>query len=102
MQKRASSSHLTLGVAVLIAATIAGLAHAAGGTFTPADGSPFAVTASPNSIAAGDFDGDHNTDLAVPNDGANTVTILGSRSGASPTAATSPLGACPSQPQSAT
>ena len=97
------SRSVVAGAVVALAATIAGLAHAAGGTFTPADGSPFAVTASPNSIVAGEFNGDHDMDLAVPNDGADTVTILLEEAarGASRTAATSLSGARPRRPQPA-
>lgn len=71
-----------VAAACVVAAALVGLAHAADPTFVPAPGSPFAVVASPNSIAAADLNGDHNTDLAVPNDGADNVSILlGNRAG---------------------
>ena len=46
------------------------------GGFTPAPGSPFAVGASPQSVAVADFNRDGNADLAVLNNGGNTVTVL--------------------------
>ncbi len=46
------------------------------GTFTPASGSPLTVGIAPNSVAVGDFNGDGKLDLAVPNAGDNTVSIL--------------------------
>ncbi|MBD1208970.1 MAG: VCBS repeat-containing protein, partial [Ignavibacteria bacterium] len=39
-------------------------------------GSPFAVGTNPSDIAAGDFDGDGDIDLAVSNAGTNNVSIL--------------------------
>ena len=102
IRRRSSGSRvqrfwLPVGGCVL-AATLVGLAHAAGPTFTPAPGSPFPVAGGPgpNSIAAGDFDGDHNTDLAVPNEGANSVSILlGSRAGTFTPAASVAVGDTP-------
>ncbi len=46
------------------------------GTLTPAMNSPFAVGASPYSVAVGDFNGDGNPDLAVANVNSNNVTVL--------------------------
>ena len=46
------------------------------GGFTSATGSPFAVGASPDFVAVGDFNGDGKQDLAVVNEGDNTITIL--------------------------
>ena len=45
-----------------------------GGTFT--DEGPTPVGTNPNGIAAGDFNGDGRTDLAVSNTGDGTVTVL--------------------------
>ena len=41
-----------------------------------AAGSPFAVGASPESTAVGDFNGDGIPDLAVANESSNNVTVL--------------------------
>ena len=46
------------------------------GGFTAAPGSPFAVGSGPNSIAAGDFNGDGKLDLATSSPGSNNVTVL--------------------------
>ncbi|HYA18576.1 MAG TPA: FG-GAP-like repeat-containing protein [Bryobacteraceae bacterium] len=46
------------------------------GGFTAAAGSPFTVGSNPFALAAADFDGDGITDLAVPNSGGSTVTVL--------------------------
>ncbi|MGA2740903.1 MAG: FG-GAP-like repeat-containing protein [Bryobacteraceae bacterium] len=46
------------------------------GGFTAGPGSPFASGASPASIAVGDFSGNSRLDLAVANEGDNTVTVL--------------------------
>ncbi len=46
------------------------------GTFTQAPGSPITVGSAPDGIAVGDFNGDGKLDLAVANEGSNTVTIL--------------------------
>jgi Bacterial Ig-like domain (group 3)/FG-GAP-like repeat/FG-GAP repeat len=46
------------------------------GGFTPATGSPFAVGHHPNSVTAGDFNGDGKPDLAIANYADNTVTVL--------------------------
>jgi hypothetical protein len=46
------------------------------GAFSPAAGSPFAVGANPNYLAVGDLNGDGHPDLAVPNYGDSTLTIL--------------------------
>jgi probable HAF family extracellular repeat protein len=43
---------------------------------TAAAGSPFMVGSSPNAVAAADFNGDGNPDLAVANEGGNNVTVL--------------------------
>jgi len=62
------------------------------GTFTQATGSPVNVGRTPQSVSAGDFNGDGIPDLAVANNGDNTVTILlGSGSGKFTPAPTSPL-----------
>ena len=46
------------------------------GGFAPAPGSPIAVGFQPFGVAAGDFNGDGITDLAVANYGSNSVSIL--------------------------
>jgi hypothetical protein len=46
------------------------------GGFTPAPHSPFRVGLGPFSLAVGDFNGDGKPDLAVANEGDNTVSIL--------------------------
>src|SRR5437764_687448 len=48
----------------------------AGGSFTPAAGSPLAVGSLPVSVAVGDFNGDSDPDLAVANFGSSSVSIL--------------------------
>ena len=89
--------HLALvAAACVVAAALVGLAHAANPTFVPAPGSPFAVVEGPNSIAAADLNGDHNTDLAVPNEGADNVSILlGNRAGGFTAATPIPVGSAP-------
>jgi hypothetical protein len=51
------------------------LGDGAGG-FTPAPGSPFAAGIAPQSLAAADFNGDGNKDLAVADSGNNAATVL--------------------------
>jgi len=46
------------------------------GEFTAATGGPFAVGVNPDSLVAGDFNGDGNQDLAIANNGGNNVTVL--------------------------
>ena len=46
------------------------------GTLATAPASPFAVGAAPQSIAAGDFNGDGNPDVVTANSVDNTVTVL--------------------------
>ncbi len=47
-----------------------------GSGFAAAGGSPFAAGRFPQSVAAGDFNGDGKVDLAIPNSVSNDVTIL--------------------------
>ena len=54
-----------------------------GGSFTPAPGSPIAVGNSPFAVAAGDFNGDHDPDLAVADELDSQVTVLLGGTGAS-------------------
>ena len=46
------------------------------GDFAAAAGSPLPVGSSPDSVAVGDFNGDGKLDLAIANQGDNTVTVL--------------------------
>jgi sugar lactone lactonase YvrE len=72
--------------------TVTILLGSGNGTFTPATGSPVSVGRTPQSVSVGDFNGDGIPDLAVANNGDDTVTILlGSGSGAFTPAPTSPL-----------
>ena len=60
--------------------------------FTPAPGSPFSVGTAPISVAVGDFNGDGELDLAIANEGPNTVTVLlGTGTGGFTTAPGSPF-----------
>jgi hypothetical protein len=62
------------------------------GGFSPVPGSPFSVGAGPNSVAVGDFNGDHIPDLAVANASDDTVSVLlGTGSGGFIPAVGSPL-----------
>jgi hypothetical protein len=62
------------------------------GGFSQAGGSPVAVGANPESVAAGDLNGDGKLDLATANAGSNNVTVLlGNGSGGFTAAAQSPL-----------
>ena len=56
--------------------TVAILLRQAGGGFAPAPGSPIAVGETPLGLAATDFDGDDDPDLAVANGGSDTISIL--------------------------
>lgn len=46
------------------------------GDFSPAPGSPFAAGPQPNDLGFGDFDGDGNLDLAVPNHQSPFISIF--------------------------
>ncbi|HLY16683.1 MAG TPA: FG-GAP-like repeat-containing protein [Bryobacteraceae bacterium] len=62
------------------------------GGFAAAGGSPIAAGMAPQSLAAGDFNADGNTDLAVANQGDNTITVLlGNGSGGFAAASGSPF-----------
>jgi len=66
------------------------------GTLAAAAGSPFAVGASPNSVAVADFNGDGIPDLAVVNTGSNNVTLLlGNGSGGFTAASGGPFAVAP-------
>jgi len=56
--------------------TVSVVMGAGDGTFTNATNSPFTVGTGPIALAAGDFNSDGDIDLAVANQGANTVDIL--------------------------
>ncbi|MGB6482580.1 MAG: VCBS repeat-containing protein [Candidatus Acidiferrales bacterium] len=62
------------------------------GTFTPAEKSPITVGGDPQCVAVGDFNGDGKEDLAVANNGGDTVTILlGNGDGTFTSSTTSPI-----------
>jgi uncharacterized repeat protein (TIGR01451 family) len=68
----------------------------AGGQLTQAPGSPISVGKGPQSIAAGDFNGDGIQDLAIANNQDGTVTVLlGNGSGGFSQAPGSPVAAGP-------
>jgi hypothetical protein len=54
-------------------------------TFTPSAGSPYTAGTQPRSVPLGDIDGDGDLDLAVTNEGSNTVSIMSNQN--SPTRA---------------
>jgi hypothetical protein len=68
----------SLGLAIVCALglAVAGGAHAAGPSFTPAPGSPFGVGDEPHSIASGDFNRDGKLDLATANISSDSVSLL--------------------------
>lgn len=57
-------------------ATINILQGASNGSFSPASGGSIAMTGTPQAAAVGDFNRDHQPDIAVANYGANATTIL--------------------------
>jgi hypothetical protein len=62
------------------------------GGFSPAGGSPFSVAGFPDSVAAGDLDGDGKRDLVIANGGSNDVSVLlGNGSGGFSAAGGSPF-----------
>jgi uncharacterized protein (TIGR03437 family) len=64
------------------------------GGFSAATGSPLSTGSGPISVAIGDFNGDGHSDLAIANDGDNTVTVLlGTGSGGFTAATGSPFAA---------
>jgi hypothetical protein len=67
---------LDLAIANGANASVSVLSGAGSGGFTAAPHSPYPVGIGPFSLAAGDFNGDGWTDLAVANDGDNTISIL--------------------------
>jgi hypothetical protein len=74
------------------AGTVTTLLGKGDGTFTQAANSPFNVGTFPQSVAAGDFNGDGILDLAVTNSTVGTVTILlGNGDGTFTQAANSPI-----------
>ncbi len=74
--------------------TVTILLNNGSGGFTFAPGGPIAVGTTPKQLTAGDFNNDGFRDLAVPNSGAGTVTILlGNGSGGFTSAGTFTAGA---------
>jgi len=74
------------------AGTVSVLLGDGAGHFTPAAASPISVGLNPSFVAAGDFSGDGNLDLAVANFSSNTVSVLlGDGQGNFTPAATSPI-----------
>ncbi len=93
IQATISARGTALAVALSVSALVLVPAVALGvpGDFTQPASSPETVGDNPLSIAAANFNGDANTDLAVPNVGADNVTILlGDGAGNFTPAATSP------------
>jgi hypothetical protein len=79
-----------------VLAVAAGVAYASSLAFTSAPGSPFAVDLHPNSIGAGDLNGDKNVDLVTPSEDSNSVSILlGDRDGAFVAASSAATGTSP-------
>src|SRR5262249_7874186 len=71
-----SSPFLDLATANAANASVSVLFGAGSGGFTPGPPSPYPAGSGPFSLAAGDFNGDGWTDLAVANAGDNTISIL--------------------------
>ncbi len=85
---------LDLAVANFNDANVTILKNTGAGNFSQPASSPEFVGLQPSSVAAADFDGDGDVDLAVTNSGAATVTILENAGNANFTQpATSPEGA---------
>jgi hypothetical protein len=80
-----------LAVANYVDNTVTVLLGNGDGTFTPAAGSPIVVGNGPGSVVVGDFNGDSKSDLAVANNGDNTVTVLLGNGDGTFTAAGSPI-----------
>src|SRR5437588_3031 len=80
-----------LAVANWGSSTVSILLGNGNGTFTQASGSPIAVGTNPRWLAAGDFNGDGTPDLAVANEGSNTVSILLGSGNGTFTASGSPM-----------
>ena len=70
--------------------TLSVLLGAGDGTFTSAPGSPIALGGSPQNVVVGDFNGDHEPDLAV-NTGNGVTVLLGNGDGTFRAAPGSPL-----------
>jgi uncharacterized protein (TIGR03437 family) len=67
---------LDLAIANFAANSVTVLLGNGAGGFAAAMGSPFAVGNAPQSLVAGDFNGDGKVDLAIVNLGDNTVTVM--------------------------
>ena len=79
-----------------VGVTVVGIAGAKTTTFVPGPGSPYAVGSHLNSIAAGDLNRDRATDLVLPGEDTNSVSVLlGSRSGSFTASAPFPVGTSP-------
>lgn len=85
------SPALALAIGVALLALLPAVALAALGDFGQPASSPEAVGKAPSSVAAGNFNGDAHTDLAVTNkDDSNVMILLGDGNGDFTPAGTSP------------
>ena len=77
-----SDANFDLAVTDFVSSSVSILLGDGNGNFTPAATSPETSDGTSNSVAAGNFNGDANTDLAVANlDGGDVTILLGSASG---------------------
>ncbi len=77
-----SDANFDLAVTDFVSSSVSILLGDGNGNFTPAATSPETSDGTSNSVAAGNFNGDANTDLATANlDGGDVTILLGSASG---------------------
>jgi Ca2+-binding RTX toxin-like protein len=77
-----SDANIDLAVTDFVSSSVSILLGDGNGNFTPAATSPETSDGTSNSVAAGNFNGDSNTDLATANlDGGDVTILLGSASG---------------------
>ncbi|MDA0180220.1 VCBS repeat-containing protein [Solirubrobacter phytolaccae] len=84
-----------LAVTNTVGGTVTVLLGKAGGGFQEEAGSPITVGASPWFVVAGDLNGDGRTDLAVANNGSDTVSLLERGAAGGFTASTTPVAGAP-------